>query len=236
MTDHPPPIHDDLLLVPRPVRLRWAPPPGPATRQCWVVLHGYGERVDVIQARTRWPHAADRCWAFPEGPHRFYLEAAAPDRPHTEQPVGASWMTRDLREQDIAANHAYLDQVVARARAQAPGALVAILGFSQGAATALRWAAARTAAGDPPARVVLWGSLLPPDVPLGPGSPVAALPLTLVCGTRDRWVSDARFGAEVERVRSAGLRPEVHRFEGGHRLDDATFARVVEAATGPESA
>lgn len=213
--------------VPRTVRTGRLGVPSPGTRQLWVALHGYGERADLMAARAQWPRSADRVWLFPEAPHRFYLAEGLAPRSHQELPVGASWMTRELRDHDIADNVRRLDALVDGAQHTAPHAPLHILGFSQGGATAVRWAAARASLGESVAQLVVWGSLLPPDVAVGPGSPLHTTTVDLVMGTRDRWVSEERFAAELARLREADQPVRVHRFEGGHRFDDRTLATVV---------
>jgi predicted esterase len=104
-----------------------------------------------------------------------------------------------------------------------------VFGFSQGAATAIRWAANCAARGDPPVAAVVWGSLLPPDVALEGDAPLRRTALHLVCGSRDRWIPEPRLAAEVSRLGEAHFPVVVHRFEGGHRLDDETLARVISA-------
>jgi predicted esterase len=229
MRPHPEiPGYETILdTVPRTVRHGRLGVLSPTTRALWVALHGYGERADLMAARAHWPAAAHRVWLFPEAPHRFYLAEGTPASTHQELPVGASWMTRELRDHDIADNIRMLDALVERALHIAPHASVHILGFSQGGATAVRWAAARAAAGEPTARLVVWGSLLPPDVALGPTTPLHAVPLELVMGTRDRWVSEERFTAELARLADAAHPVHVRRFVGGHRFDDPTLAAVV---------
>jgi predicted esterase len=222
---------EDRFEVPRPVRALRLGDVGAATRACWIALHGYGETAATMARRSRWPASSARVWCFPEAPHRFYVTEGQGGRTHAELPVGASWMTRDLREADIGANHAYLDTVVTRI-GLSPLAGLRVIGFSQGSATAARWVAARAAVGDPPQALVVWGALLPPDLPIGPGSAIAAVPLTLVCGTRDRWVSEDRFAAEVDRLQRAQQPVRVLRFDGGHRVDD----QVLRALTAEDGA
>jgi dienelactone hydrolase len=53
------------------------------------------------------------------------------------------------------------------------------------------------------------------------------VPLELVMGTRDRWVSEERFTAELARLADAAHPVHVRRFVGGHRFDDPTLAAVV---------
>lgn len=139
-------------------------------------------------------------------------------------------MTREAREDDIADNLAYLDALLARVRADAPNAAFVVLGFSQGAATATRWAAARAAAGDPPSRLILWAGVVPPDVDLGPNAPLRRVPIRIVFGTHDHYAPSERIAAERARFQVAGFPASVERFEGGHRLDDATLARIASVA------
>ena len=68
----------------------------------------------------------------PEGLSRFYLDAGAGK-------VGASWMTKEDRAHEIEDYLSYLEQVRA---AIIPPVPLTILGFSQGVATAARWAVA----------------------------------------------------------------------------------------------
>lgn len=196
-----------------------------ATEDVWLVLHGYGQLAAAFAAETTWPAAPHRAFVFPEALQRFYDGQA--DRPHADAPVVASWMTREARDDDIADNLGYLDTLAAEVHGRSPRARFAVLGFSQGAATAVRWAAARAAAGSPPSRLIVWGSSMPPDVPLDAGAPLRRVPTTIVAGTRDRWVTEKRLKAERARLDAAGFTADFVQFDGGHRIDDATLARLA---------
>lgn len=173
-----------------------------APTEAWVVLHGYGQLAARF-LRTVAPLARpDRRLVAPEGLSRLYLEAGSGR-------VGASWMTKEDREADIRDYLAYLDQVRAELVPQVP---LTVFGFSQGVATAARWAVATTPA---PVRLVAWGGLLPEDVP--PGA-LARLRLTFVIGERDEWATPGRVEAQAAELRSAGVAVEVQRFEGGHEI------------------
>jgi predicted esterase len=203
---------------------------GERTDAVWIALHGYAQLAADFAAAAHWPVTSRRAFVFPEALQRFYN--VAPLQAHADAPVGATWMTREQRTDDIADNHAYLDALADAVRARAPHAKLFVLGFSQGAATATRWVAERAARGDPPGALVAWGSLFPPDVSFAGESPLRRVPAHLVCGTRDRWISELRLEAEMERLGEARFGVVVHRFAGGHRLDDETLERVV-AATSP---
>jgi hypothetical protein len=49
----------------------------------------------------------------------------------------------------------------------------------------------------------------------------------LVFGTRDQFATPDVVAAELSRLTDAGLPYEAITFEGGHRLDDATLARLA---------
>jgi predicted esterase len=90
-----------------------------------------------------------------------------------------------------------------------PPVPLTLLGFSQGVATAVRWAASGTAA---PKRLVCWGGLLPEDVP---AAGLSAFPVTFVVGERDEWAPSERLEEQATALRSAGVSVEVVRFDGG---------------------
>ena len=100
-----------------------------------------------------------------------------------------------------------------------------VIGFSQGAATATRWVThGRTKVH----RLVLWGGLIPPETDLARGSQaLRGVPLTLVVGSRDHYVSDAMLTAEQGRLDAAAIPYDVIRFDGGHAIARAVFGRLV---------
>ncbi|HYV97520.1 MAG TPA: hypothetical protein VE967_08715 [Gemmatimonadaceae bacterium] len=216
---------EDTLRVARTARVGRVGTLSAATRETWVVLHGYGHLARSFAASATWPAGDTRVFLFPEALQRFY--DAEPGTPHATAPVGASWMTREARDDDIADNHAYLDALVTHARGTAPGARLTVLGFSQGGATAARWAAHRISSGHEPPRLILWGAALPMDVDLGENAPLRRLRVEIVIGTRDRWVTPERMSAEQARLDAAKFPIALRRFEGGHRLDDVTLAELV---------
>jgi predicted esterase len=191
---------------------------GPATAEVWIALHGYGGLASEFAASARWPDHPATAFVFPEALQRFYV--AEPNTPHANAPVGASWMTKDARLDDIADNHAYLHDLVGAVRGEAPKAAIGALGFSQGAATAARWAVTRAERGDPLNALLLWGALLPPEVDVGPDAVMRATPLKFVCGTRDRWITPKLVRGEKARLDAASFPYVFQQFEGGHRLDD----------------
>lgn len=187
-------------------------------RNLWFVLHGYGQLAASFLRLFAPLDDGTRLIVAPEALNRFYLvdvsSGSAADRP-----VGATWMTREGREQDISDYVSYLDavwrEVAARFSERAPPRLT-VLGFSQGTATAARWVAFGEAR---PSHVVFWGGLLPPDLDLGPADqPLRRAKLHLLVGSRDAYVTEARVADEHARLQAAGIGWELTRYVGGHAI------------------
>jgi len=187
------------------------PDDGTAT-ELWFVLHGYG------QLAAQFIHVFDalddgsRLIVAPEALNRFYLDGVD-TTPAAERAVGATWMTREDREHEIADYLAYLDGVAERVHAAA--SRVIVLGFSQGTATAARWIARGRIR---PAQTIMWGGFLPPELDLSGQQPFGQSPLLIVIGQQDRFVSSERVVEEERRLRAAGVSYEVIRYPGGHGI------------------
>lgn len=200
------------------------------SRAIWFVLHGYGQLAgDFVRYFSDLANDTTLVVA-PEAMNRFYL--VSPDKtPARDRPVGATWMTREDRDSEIADYVEYLDALFDEVAGDASraGAAVNVIGFSQGAATATRWA---THGRSPLHRLVLWGGLTPPETDLArrPRG-LHDLPLTFVLGSRDHYVSDSMLAAEQARLDAAGIRYDVIRFDGGHVITRAVFGQLVGSTT-----
>lgn len=184
---------------------------GAAATEAWVLLHGYGQLAARF-LRGFGPLATpSRLLVAPEGLSRFYLEAGAGK-------VGASWMTREDREHEIGDYLAYLEQVRS---ALIPPVPLTILGFSQGVATAARWAVSTAPA---PARLICWGGLMPEELPVARLAPIR---LTFVVGEQEEWAPPAAVEAQAAAFRAAGVTVGVHRFDGGHEIRPEVLDRLV---------
>lgn len=197
-----------------------------AVRELWVALHGYGQLASSLANDLGAIDDGARLIVAPEGLSRFYF--AKPFESHREAPVGASWMTRADRDEEIADYLEWLDLAHAHhARALKTGTPLVVLGFSQGTATASRWIASGRVR---PRRFICWGAGIAPELDLAEGSPLRATRVTLVHGSRDRLVSRDAVNTERTRLDAAGFPHDYVEFEGGHRLDDDTLLRLAAEA------
>ncbi len=179
----------------------------------WIVCHGYGQLASRFLERFRPIEAEQRCIVAPEGLSRFYLTESP-----TERRVGASWMTREDRLQEIDDYVRYLDGIYGRVVTR--NARVTALGFSQGTATACRWAALGSSRVD---HLILWGGEVPPDLDL---KRLRVPRLTLVYGTRDELFTPKIVAATESRLREHKITYQLVPFEGGHEMDEPTLRRL----------
>ena len=205
-------------------------------RELWFVLHGYGQLARRFLRRFEALDDGTRRVVAPEALSRFY-PADGTRRHGPGSVVGASWMTREDREREIADYVAYLDRVAAAVRAElgparAGGIPCAVLGFSQGVATAARWS---VLGAERPARLALWGDFLPPDLDLEAAREAwSATDVVLVRGSADPALADpARAEAEAEGLARAGLTPARLDYEGGHEIEPRALDRLLERWGGP---
>jgi len=218
-----PEIRITRFTVPRTARAAAFGPSAASADEWWIVLHGYGQLAAEFLAQCAPLDNGRRLVVAPEALSRFY-QAGPGGTPDAR--VGASWMTREDRDAEIADYLRYLDQLLATlaAEVRTPPPLH-VLGFSQGTATASRWVASLRM---PVARLVCWGGLMAPELDIrSPSAPLRATRLQIVVGTRDRFATPERVAAARTTLDAAGASYELITFDGAHRLDDATLARIA---------
>ena len=190
----------------------------------WMGLHGYAQRAAELLDDLMPLAAEDTLLIAPEALSRFY-------RRGTDGAIGASWMTSAERDDEVADYLAYLDRLRDTLTPRlAPDATWHLLGFSQGAATASRWAAhTETSLG----RLVLWGGTLAHDLDLAAW---AAQPpadrVELVLGATDRYLTAERVAQEERRLTVAEVAYAVHRYDGGHAIRPQVLQRVADHSSG----
>jgi predicted esterase len=181
-------------------------------RHILIALHGYGQLAQFFYRKFTF---LSENWGLiiPEGPHRFYLEGSAGR-------VGASWMTKEWREQDITDNNAYLYQLIEKVRRDNPQATLHLLGFSQGGATAARFYQQFP---ELVSQLILWASVFPPDIEKQ-GFPKDRK-LDFVLGKQDPYFDLKSIELALEEYDNLGFLN--YTFEGGHDIDQQTLLAVL---------
>lgn len=180
-------------------------------QQILLALHGYGQLAQFFYRKFQ-TFENDYGLVIPEGPHRFYLEGSSGR-------VGASWMTKEWREQDIAENTRYLLQLTAEIRRSYPNAKLTLLGFSQGGATAARL---YQAAPSLFSQLILWASVFPPDISMEHFS--MGNKMDFVIGSEDPYFDSENIEKIKHKYTELGF--DIHTFAGAHDLD-AQMLRTV---------
>ena len=193
-----------------------------ATRYVWFVCHGYGQLAAYFIRHFSGLAEADPTTVIiaPEGLSRFYLKGNGGR-------VGASWMTSDDRLAEIEDHTNFLNKLAETVLTQcSPDVAINVLGFSQGTATASRWL---TKAQFRPTRLVLWAGGFPED--MAPETATALLqdlPVTLVLGSQDEYITTEQMDQQHQRLRQFGAQVASLAFEGTHEMNRAALAAVAK--------
>jgi dienelactone hydrolase len=219
-----PPIRTESIEVRRTALFAsLGPEPGPAVSELWYILHGQSMRAAAFLETARALESPSRLLIAPEALNRHYEGEISTSRNAT---VGATWMTREERESEIRDYVGYLDVLHAEMSGRFGGSPppVTILGFSQGGATGVRWAAYGKVH---IARLIVWASSLPPDVNYSDLMKRQENPrVTYVAGTKDIYITPKVLDAQHKILRDANVRFDAVSFEGGHRLDNETLRQL----------
>lgn len=215
-------MEERFLRVPRTARYHLLG--SPDVDQLWIALHGYGQLARFFLNKFEGLDK-DRCIVAPEGLSRFYVDAA-------HERVGATWMTREDRRNEITDHIEYLDVLVETLNvgrsAERP---IGVLGFSQGVATACRWAMHGRSRIQ---RLVLWGGSMPPELdPEAIRSKWGQLHVQVVHGTRDTLVPKNVADHTMARLSEAGVEHTIAVFDGGHELEPVTLGRCLAMLSQP---
>ena len=190
------------------------------TRQIWFVLHGYGQLAQFFIKKFEVLNDGQTFIVAPEALSRFYLEGVTGR-------VGASWMTREERTQEITDYIAYLnllyDTVLGDLDVSA--LQINILGFSQGNATVLRWLSSGHVRCD---RLVIWAGFFANGIedvidPLK----LTNIPTTLAYGTQDEYLVQVdleKYGADIQ---AAIPHLQIVTFEGKHTVEVNTLRKIA---------
>ena len=170
------------------------------------VLHGYGQLSQFFIRKFQTLVEKGYYIVAPEGLHRFYLEG-------TSGRVGASWMTKEARLDDIEDNVLYLKLITEHFIKTKNFKNVSLLGFSQGGATATRFYTKHFHFFQ---TCILWASVFPDDVSFSPIE--KGLNYQFVIGTEDPYFSKEITANLLSEYQENGIK--THQFIGDHNIDE----------------
>lgn len=183
---------------------------GKHIKKVWIVFHGYGMQSTYFIRKFEGLDDGATLVLAPEGLSRFYLSG-------TYGRVGASWMTKEDREDDIEDNMNYIDQIYDHVLEEAGEEVeLTILGFSQGSPTACRWLVHRKPEN---ARLMVWGSDVPKDVLTKENrNYLNRLNTRMFIGDNDPYISADRLEQFREVLNEFELNYELIVYNGEHKV------------------
>ena len=217
-------LHEHHLTVERTARYFTIEAGEAGAREVWFVLHGYGQLAERFLRPFEALADGSRLFVAPEALARFYLHPEPP--PTGAGHIGASWMTREDRLSEIADNVAYLDALARHVfrRVERESVLLRVVGFSQGAFAAARWAAQGTTSVD---QLILWGGSLPPELDPAEAPNLSRLPVLIVWGEQDQYYDAAKVAHDERRLSDAGIPCRVMTFAGGHQVSREVLKEIA---------
>ena len=184
-----------------------------SSKNLLVALHGYGQLAAFFIKKFN-ACSNDYTILAPEGPHRFYKNGYSGR-------VGASWMTKEAREDDIKDNINWLTEWLTDHLKENTYDKIILLGFSQGGATAARWYYNNPNLFD---QLILWASVFPPDI----SKPKIKLPNNnlYVVGKNDEFINDEMRLNEVKFYQNIGF--DTHVYDGNHDIDPFVIQQILK--------
>lgn len=171
-----------------------------------IALHGYGQLPSYFG--RKFENLSDEYFiVLPEGMHRFYLVGSSGK-------VGASWMTKEAREQDINDNLHYLNDLISQFTDNHSFKKIILLGFSQGGATAARFFYHAKNKID---HLILWASIFPPDLKIDNEIQSDSMNNYFVLGNEDNYFSEELTKETMNFYSNLGFK--TIQYLGNHSID-----------------
>lgn len=217
-----PQVTKSLVEVPRTGRYFRLNSVQPMTKNVWIVFHGYGQLAEYFIKHFEDLDENENCIIAVEGLSRFYVDGLTGR-------VGASWMTKDEREQEIVDQSNYINTVLKDAGIDSNSSQynLIVMGFSQGTATAIRWMVNNNVR---PKHLLMWAGSFPHDVDATKDSEIfKGLSLHYAYGLEDQFLKDVDMNEKLEEMKKTGMEIRSWTFDGKHVMDKPTLAKIVDS-------
>lgn len=193
---------------------------GASTKNIWFVCHGYGQLAEFFIKKFECLDSKKNFVVAPEALNRFY-QAGFNGR------VGATWMTREDRLNEIKDYVHYLNRVYEQLLNGHPHqAKINLLGFSQGGATVCRWAMNQKIEFD---NLIIWAGDFPQDLDYNLATRVLQNKrVYFVYGMEDELIQRGHFEEHLKQVIEKGIQPEILTFQGKHDLDENLLLQLSD--------
>lgn len=186
----------------------------------WLVFHGYGQLASRIIRKFDHLDLEDTHVIAPEGLNKFYFK-------RDPLILGASWMTKHHRLDEINDYLQYIDQLMKSLTLNA-SQTVNVLGFSQGSATMMRWLDYARPNID---KMVNWAGEFPPDIEYEAFIPyLKTIGKTYYCvGDADEFLTPKRVEGISGFIDKADANIELKKFVGTHEINRELLSAIVNS-------
>jgi predicted esterase len=184
-------------------------------KHIFLALHGYGQ-LSQFFIRKFQLLSDDYFVVVPEGLHRFYLEG-------TSGRVGASWMTKEKRENDIHDYVNYLNEVYNNFSSTYHFESRILLGFSQGGSTASRW---QKMGNFNATCFILWSAVFPSDLEQSWEVNFEKSQNYFVVGDEDPYYDPKKIATQTQYFIEKSVNFTTLVFKGNHNIDPSTLLKL----------
>lgn len=184
----------------------------------WLLLHGYSQLAESFIKKFPALDNGKNYLIVPEALSRFYTDNGFGK-------TGASWMTREERENEIDDYVFYLTELYSAVVKELNGKKIKlnVFAFSQGTSTACRWLQKSGTKAD---KLILWGGFLPPDFNLNDWKS-AFETLLIAAGKEDEYLTPEILEEGKKQLDKYRVNYSVHLFEGGHEMKEKVVNEVM---------
>lgn len=190
-------------------------------KKIWFVLHGYGQKADEFITYFE-PLVDDRTMIVaPEALNHFYKKGFSGE-------IGSSWMTSLERENEIKDYLIFLNNIFGKVTSNlyTPKLQVNVLGFSQGASTAMRWILSKKVIAE---NLILCGEKIPEDINLKVCSIISkSTKIIYFIGKNDEYISKQDIIEEKNKLASNKIDADFYVFNGKHEINFELISQLKE--------
>lgn len=193
-------------------------------KNLWIVLHGYSQQAQEFIKHFESIAGSNTLIIAPEGLSRFYVRGYFGN-------VGASWMTKEDRMNDIIDNVNFLDLLLKKVLDEMgyTPEKINVLGFSQGGATAARWVSVtnHTITG-----LVIYASEFPKDI--GDDALLHLNKKVKTCyvySNHDDFIDEDLFNEQFIYLNEKNFTFEKVFFDGKHEIKQDVLVRLANLLT-----
>lgn len=180
-----------------------------STKEIVFAFHGYAQLAKEFINNFTSIVSDQRFIIAPEALNKFYFRGF-------NGKIGASWMTKEDRENEIKDYLSFLDNIYKQYSSQINDEIrITLFGFSQGGATASRWFVNSDL---PNSNLILWGSSLSHDIDYDKLRQKLISKIIIVIGENDEFISEESLKKEIGRLQEEKIDFELIKYPGKHNV------------------